>query len=211
MKRAFLLLAVGALLIMAAAITGNSVAQVVVETPAVVEVPTVVETPTVVEEPAIISPTYVPIPAPQQEVITPAPATGRVWVGGHWDRTPDSWAWVGGNWVQPPFSNAYWTPGYWQHQGGQFVWENAHWAAANQGVIVNKPMTVPPVYQEVVPAAPVSTVAMAWQPGHWEWRGTWVWIPGAYVQSVVPTATWIPGQWVQGALGWQWAPAHWQG
>ena len=211
MKRIFLLLAA------VAGVVELSMAQVVVETPAVVETPVVVQTPTVVaapaviEEPVVVSPTYDPIPAPEQEVITPAPATGGVWVAGHWDRTPDNWAWVGGGWVQPPFSNAYWTPGYWQHQGGQFVWENAHWAAANQGVIVNKPVAVPPVYQEVVPAAPASTVATAWQPGHWEWRGTWVWIPGTYVESVVPTATWVAGQWMQGVDGWHWVPAHWQG
>lgn len=162
----------------------------------------------VVGEP-IVSPTYIAVPPPQQEVITEAPSPSYVWVSGHWDRTPDDWKWNPGQWVQPPFSNAYWVPGYWQHQGGQFVWEDAHWAAANQGVVVQKPVAVPPLYTEVKPTAPATTAV--WQPGHWEWRGTWVWIPGQYLTTVVPSATWVPGQWVQGAGGsWLWSPAHWQ-
>lgn len=156
----------------------------------------------------IVSPSYIQIPPPQQEIITPAPAPSYVWVRGHWDRTPDSWNWVGGQWVQPPFSNAYWVPGYWQHQRGKFLWERAHWAAADQGYIVNKPVTVPPVYQEPVPVAPAPNYV--WQAGHWEWRGTWVWVPGAYVAATTPNATWVPGQWVPGIDGtWNWSPAHW--
>lgn len=209
-------LAAGCLAIGAAVIGGDTIAQVVVETPAVVEAPVVVETPIVatvpaVIEPVVVSPTYIPMPAPQQEVVTAAPATNDVWVAGHWDRTPDQWVWNQGAWVQPPFSNAYWTPGYWQHQNGQYVWEDAHWAAANQGVVVAKPVTVPTAYEEVVPTAPATSTAMVWQPGHWEWRGTWVWIPGAYVATAVPAATWVNGAWVEGVDGWHWMPGHWQG
>ena len=181
-----------------------------VEAPVVVETPVVATAPAVIE-PVVVSPTYIPIPAPQQEVITAAPSASDVWVAGHWDRTPDQWVWNTGEWVQPPFSNAYWTPGYWQHQNGQYVWEDAHWAAANQGVVVAKPVTAPPAYEEVVPAAPATSTAMTWQPGHWEWRGTWVWIPGAYVATAVPAATWVNGAWMQGVDGWHWMPGHWQG
>jgi hypothetical protein len=101
-------------------------------------------------------------------------------------------------------------PGYWQHQRGRFVWEGGHWAAADQGLIVAKPVVVPTVYQEAQPAAPVGGPAMTWQPGHWEWRGTWVWVPGVYVESTIANAAWVPGQWVQLADGsWRWNPAHW--
>jgi hypothetical protein len=165
--------------------------------------------PPVVEAP-VVSTTYIASPPPRQESIATAPSPQAVWVSGHWDRTPDKWNWMPGTWVQPPFANAYWQPGYWQHQRGRFVWEDAHWAAANQGLIVAKPVVVPPAYEEVQPAIPVGGPAMTWQPGHWEWRGTWVWIPGVYVESTIANAAWVPGQWVQIVDGsWRWSPGHW--
>jgi hypothetical protein len=164
----------------------------------------------VTEEPVVVSPTYVPIPPRQQEVITAAPAPQYVWVSGQWERTPSSWNWSAGHWVQPPFSNAYWVPGYWKHRTGHFVWQSAHWAAAAQGVVVEKPVTIPPVYAEVQPAAPANVTGVAWQPGYWDWRGTWVWVPGEYIQTTTPKATWVPGQWETGIAGtWRWSPAHW--
>ena len=163
----------------------------------------------VAEEPLITSPTYVAVPPRQQELITAEPSPQHVWVSGQWERTPDSWAWSAGKWVQPPFSNAYWVPGYWKHRSGQYAWQPAHWGVANQGVIVAKPVAVPPIYAEVQPAAP-ATAGYVWQPGFWEWRGTWVWVPGEYIQSTSPKAVWVQGQWVTGALGfWRWSPAHW--
>lgn len=157
----------------------------------------------------VVSPTYIEVPPPQQEVITAAPSPQYVWVSGQWERTADSWTWNAGQWVQPPFSNAYWVPGYWQHQGGQYVWETSHWAAADQGVVVQKPVAVPSIYPEIKPTAP-ATGSLVWQPGYWDWRGTWVWIPGEYIQTTTPTATWVPGEWVAGVNGtWQWSPAHW--
>ena len=162
----------------------------------------------VVEQP-VVSPTYIAVPPVQQEVITTAPAPNYVWVSGHWNRTPSTWQWNTGTWVQPPFGNAYWVPGYWQHRGGKYVWQTAHWAAANQGVVVAKPVTMPTVYEEAKPVVPAQT-NVVWQPGHWEWRGSWLWIPGEYVQAAVPNAVWVQGQWVAGVGGmWQWSPAHW--
>ena len=157
----------------------------------------------------ITSPTYIEIPPPQQEVITPAPAPSYVWVPGQWERTPDSWNWVSGQWVQPPFSNAYWVSGYWQHWGGQYQWETGHWAAGSQGVIAQKPVTVPPVYVEPQPPAP--TGSYVWQPGYWQWRGTWLWVPGQYIATVSPQAVWVQGSWIAGVDGaWRWNPAHWE-
>jgi hypothetical protein len=163
----------------------------------------------VVEPAEVVSPTYIAVPPPQQELITSAPSPSYVWVPGQWQRTPDKWNWVGGQWVQPPFNNAYWEPGYWQHRSGNYQWETGHWAAAGQGVVVSKPVTTPPVYAESQPAEP-ATSGHVWQPGYWDWRGTWVWIPGQYLQTVSPTAMWVPGAWVPAANGtWRWNPAHW--
>ena len=149
------------------------------------------------------------MPPPQQEVITAAPSPAYVWVAGQWERTADSWSWNVGQWVQPPLSNAYWVPGYWQHNDGQFLWSNGHWAAADQGVVVQKPITVPPLYEEVQPVAP-ATPGLVWQPGYWQWRGTWVWVPGEYIQTATPGAIWMPGEWEATVDGsWRWNPAHW--
>jgi hypothetical protein len=160
--------------------------------------------------PVYTSPTYIEVPPPQQEVITeaPAPTPTSVWVPGQWERTADSWSWNAGEWVQPPFSNAYWVPGYWQHNDGQYLWETGHWAAAEQGVVVQKPVTIPPVYVEPQPAAPATT-GYVWQPGYWQWRGTWVWVPGEYVQTVTPGAVWVQGEWEAINGTWRWNPAHW--
>jgi hypothetical protein len=59
---------------------------------------------------------------------------------------------------------------------------------------------MPTVYEEAKPVAPAQT-NVVWQPGHWEWRGSWFWVPGEYVTSAVPKATWVPGQWVASVGG----------
>ncbi len=159
--------------------------------------------------PLVTSPTYIDVPPPQQEIITAAPSPAYVWVAGQWERTADSWSWTPGAWVQPPLSNAYWAPGYWQHNNGQFLWSSGHWAAADQGTVVQKPIVVPPLYEEVQPPAPTKP-GLVWQPGFWEWRGTWVWVPGEYIQTTTPNAVWVQGAWEATADGaWRWNPAHW--
>jgi WXXGXW repeat (2 copies) len=156
----------------------------------------------------IFAPTYLAIPPRQQEVITAAPSFEHVWVAGGWERTPESWTWSPGRWVKPPLANAYWVPGYWQHNSGQFVWQTGHWAVANQGLIVAKPVTLPPLYVEPQPDPPAGS--LVWQPGTWDWRGTWVWVPGEYVQTTAPGAVWVAGQWEATTAGtWRWSPAHW--
>jgi hypothetical protein len=162
------------------------------------------------EVPFVTSPTYVTVPAVQQEVITTAPSNQHVWVPGQWERTPDNWSWTVGKWVQPPFSNTYWVPGYWKHHGGRYVWQPAHWGVATQGVVVAKPIEIPPAYSEVKPEPPAGATTYIWQPGYWDWRGTWVWVPGQYIASTQPKAAWIVGEWVTGVDGtWRWSPAHW--
>jgi len=169
------------------------------------------------QPPAIVpvtSTTYVEVPAPRQETITVAPSPAAVWVPGAWERSPDQWVWRDGSWVTPPFRRAYWTPGYWQHTGGQYQWEPGHWAAGTQGAVVTEKVTVPAPLVEAKPAPPVGLAAPAWAPGHWEWRGTWVWVPGHYVTTTVAAtasqAVWVQGDWESNPDGtWRWNPAHW--
>jgi len=163
------------------------------------------------QPPAVItSPAYVEVPPPRQEVITAAPSAQAVWVPGAWERTPDQWNWVNGAWVKPPLRQAYWLPGYWQHTGGQYQWEAGHWAAGVQGAVVAQKVTPPAPLVEVQPAAPPGMANPTWAPGHWEWRGTWVWVPGQYVVTANPQAVWVQGNWEAAADGtFRWNPAHW--
>lgn len=158
----------------------------------------------------VTSPTYVEVPAPRQETITIAPSPTTVWVPGSWERTPDQWVWSDGRWVAPPFRRAYWAPGYWQHTGGRYQWQPGHWAAGSQGAVVTEKVTVPAPLAETQPAPPVAITAPVWVPGHWEWRGTWVWAPGHYVATSNANAVWVQGDWESTADGsWRWNPAHW--
>ncbi len=163
------------------------------------------------QQAAVTSPAIIQTPPPQQEFITAAPSAQAVWVPGAWERTPDQWNWVSGQWVKPPFSRAYWISGYWQHAGGQYQWEPAHWAVGAQGAVVAQKIATPAPIAEVRPAPPVTISNPAWVPGHWEWRGTWVWVPGEYVVATNPQAVWVAGAWDAAADGtWRWNPAHWQ-
>jgi hypothetical protein len=163
------------------------------------------------QPPAVItSPAYVEVPPPRQEIITAAPSPQAVWVPGAWERTPDQWNWVNGAWVKPPLRQAYWLPGYWQHAGGQYQWEPGHWAAGAQGAVVAQKVAPPAPLVEVQPAAPAGMANPTWAPGHWEWRGTWVWVPGQYVVTANPQAVWVQGNWEASADGtFRWNPAHW--
>ncbi len=158
----------------------------------------------------VTSPAYVEAPPPRQETITVAPSPQTVWVPGSWERTPDAWSWVNGQWVTPPFRRAYWAPGYWQHVGGQYQWLPGHWAAGSQGAVVAQKVAPPAPMPETQPSPPTSASNLVWAPGHWEWRGTWVWIAGQYVVTSNPQAVWVPGEWDPAADGsWRWNPAHW--
>mgnify|MGYP001270416081 CR=1 FL=1 len=163
------------------------------------------------QSPALVtSPTYIELPPPRQETITVAPSAQDVWVPGSWDRTPDEWAWTNGRWVTPPFRRAYWAPGYWQHVGGRYQWQTGHWAAGAQGAVVTQKVEIPAPLVQTQPAPPAGLGAPAWVPGHWEWRGTWVWAEGHYVASSVAQAVWVQGDWESAADGtWRWNPAHW--
>lgn len=159
---------------------------------------------------AATSSAYVDVPPPQQETITVAPSAQAVWVPGSWERTPDEWVWTNGRWVTPPFRRAYWAVGYWQHVGGRYQWLPGHWAAGTQGSVVTQKVATPAPLVEAKPAPPAGLNSPVWAPGHWEWRGTWVWIPGQYIVTSNPQAVWVQGEWDAAADGtWRWNPAHW--
>jgi hypothetical protein len=158
-------------------------------------------TPVVVDRP--ISP-----PPPRPEVITKEPSAESVWIPGYWERDPSQWSWVAGHWEKPPFLPARWVGGYWKYQTGQYHWHPGHWAVAENGVIVNKPVAIPPLPPEPPPPPPPPD--RTWVRGRWEWNDGWTWVPGYYAVKPAPAATWVSGHWKEGLLGnWRWTAGHW--
>ncbi len=68
--------------------------------------------------------------------------------------------------------------------------------AGTQGAVVAQKVAPPDPIPEIQPVAPVAVANPAWTPGHWEWRGTWVWVAGHYVAASNPQAVWVQGEWM---------------
>ncbi len=69
---------------------------------------------------------------------------------------------------------------------------------------------VPPIRTEQVPAPPASRTVMIWQPGHWDWSGTYyAWTPGEWVEREGHGTLWQDGYWQDSGTGSVWVPAHW--
>jgi len=78
-----------------------------------------------------------------------------------------------------------------------------------QSTVIIAPQAPPPVREEIIPAAPSTSVV--WQPGRWSWNGaSYVWIGGQYVARPRPEVAWLPGHWDQGPGGWTWVDGRWQ-
>ncbi len=173
-----------------------------------------VPTTSVVASPIISSQPIVE-PELKPEIITPEPSQEHVWIPGDWERTPDQWKWVPGHWDKAPFGNARWVNGYWRYETGQYVWIAGHWGSADpgQGLVVAKPIEIPPVPVEPTPV-PVTPPqpGYSWVPAHWEWSGYgWTFVAGHYTLAPAPQAEWIPGYWKQGVFGqWRWIAGHWK-
>jgi hypothetical protein len=95
-------------------------------------------------------------------------------------------------------------------------------AAAQPAVIVEQGV-MPAPRVEVIPAAPGP--GHNWVPGHWAWRGRWVWIPGHHIRGVVaampaevvevvparpsPGHYWVKGHHVYEGGRWVWHRGVW--
>ena len=55
-------------------------------------------------------------------------------------------------------------------------------STAHAQVVIERGVMPAPIV-EVVPAAPGA--GYAWVPGHWVWRGGWVWVKGHHIRGVV--------------------------
>lgn len=95
--------------------------------------------------------------------------------------------------------------------------------AAAQPVVVVERGVMPAPRVEVIPAPPGA--GYNWVPGHWAWRGRWVWIPGHHIRGVVaampaeivevvparpsPVHYWVKGHHVFEGGRWAWHPGVW--
>lgn len=69
-----------------------------------------------------------PQPAPQAEVIPPAPGSVAVWywVPGDW-AWHGRWVWRGGYWARRPHPGAVWVRGGWVWRHHHRVWVGGYW------------------------------------------------------------------------------------
>ncbi|MCK4596573.1 YXWGXW repeat-containing protein [bacterium] len=65
-------------------------------------------------------------PALKAEVRPARPASGAVWVGGHWKWTGHKYTWVSGHWEKKP-RGATWVSGHWEKKPRGWVWVQGHW------------------------------------------------------------------------------------
>ena len=62
----------------------------------------------------------------------------------------------------------------------------------------------PPRYER----PPHARKGQYWMGGHYAWRGTWVWIPGAWIPRR-PGCGWVPPHWQLYPYGWVWLEGYW--
>ncbi|KND59232.1 putative lipoprotein [Candidatus Burkholderia verschuerenii] len=72
-------------------------------------------------------------------------------------------------------------------------------------VVVIAPVAPPaPRYEPVPPPR----VGFAWDAGHWNWEGRYVWVPGHWIEAR-PGARWAAGRWEEFRGQYRYVPGHW--
>lgn len=67
-------------------------------------------------------------PPPRIEVHRPPrPSTGHVWTDGRWEWNGSRWVWNSGSWAKPPSRNKVWVPGHWDRTPAGHVYVPGHW------------------------------------------------------------------------------------
>lgn len=66
-------------------------------------------------------------PAPQDELVPPAPGPAFVWVNGYWWWDSVEWVWVPGRWAAPPGPAYVWMRSGWVDEGGRYVFVHGRW------------------------------------------------------------------------------------
>ena len=69
---------------------------------------------------------------------------------------------------------------------------------------------VPAPRAERVPAPPVSSTLLIWQPGHHDWDGQqFAWIEGRWVERAGHGTLWQDGYWRRDGVTYVWVRGHW--
>jgi hypothetical protein len=66
-------------------------------------------------------------PPPRQEVVTVAPSSAHVWVGGYWLNRRGHWAWIPGHYEIRPRPGVVWVQGHWDRTSAGWVWTPGRW------------------------------------------------------------------------------------
>jgi hypothetical protein len=94
------------------------------------------------------------------------------------------------------------------HQGGGVEQGSAPPAPYGRGQwpgVQQRPRNPPPARFETVPRG---RRGYYWVPGHYAWRGSWRWIPGAWIPRR-PGCGWVPPHWQWYPYGWVWLEGYW--
>jgi hypothetical protein len=87
--------------------------------------------------------------------------------------------------------------------------------APADGVYVGQPTQPPPADQkDIIPVCPGPGTLWWFIPGHWDWRGQYVWVPGHWRTRPHPGDIWLSGKWVeqnnQTNTVYVWQSGHWR-
>ena len=141
-----------------------------------------------------------------------------VWIPGywHWDEDEEQFLWVSGFWrVVPP--GRVWVPGWWRSVEGGWQWVPGFWQTTVSeerpaGTVTSAAeveyLPEPPASLEVGPSIPAPTATSFYVPGHWVWRGRYIWRPGFWWEYR-PGWVWVPAHYRWTPLGWVFVPGYW--
>lgn len=66
----------------------------------------------------------------------------------------------------------------------------------------------PPPPAEMI--SPQPNFDYVWNPGYWDWDGSWVWVKGYWGPRPHPGAVWVQGGWVYHGDKRVWVHSHWR-
>ncbi|MCW5801040.1 MAG: YXWGXW repeat-containing protein [Deltaproteobacteria bacterium] len=108
-----------------------------------------------------------------------------MWINGHYDWVGGNYTWVGGRYERER-AGYRWRDHRWEIRDGVYTRIDGGWISIG-------PTVAPPAlrFERVV-----TRPGFVWVRGHWDWRGSWVWVPGHH-ERVRAGHRWRDRSWVQ--------------
>jgi hypothetical protein len=122
---------------------------------------------------------------PAHRVETHAHRPGHVWIGGHYDWQGGNYVWVGGRYERER-AGYRWRDHRWEIRDGVYTRIDGGWISVG-------PTVAPPAIRV---ERFTHRAGHVWVRGHWDWQGSWVWVPGHYERERVGRR-WRDRTWVQ--------------